>query len=39
MKKSSQKKIKRGKRSKRYNLIRQKGAGKMELMDRIISLE
>ena len=39
MKKSLQKKIKRVIRSKRFNLIRQKGAGKTELMDRIISLE
>lgn len=37
--KSLQKKIKRGRTSRRYNLIKQKGAGKTELMNRIISIE
>ena len=37
--KSLQNKIKRGRTSRRYNLIKQKGAGKTELMNRIISIE
>lgn len=37
--KSLQKKIKKGRTSQRYNFIKQKGAGKTELMNRIISLE
>ena len=37
--KSLQKKIKRGRTSRRYNFIKQKGSGKTELMNSIISLE